>query len=64
MKKGFDIKGKRVRNIISKNEGVALCVRTLNRGLDSERNVVVWKRDGQELETESSIKNMLLLEMD
>ncbi|MED2127956.1 hypothetical protein P4V48_11735, partial [Bacillus thuringiensis] len=25
MKKEFDIKGKRVRNIISKNEGVALC---------------------------------------
>ncbi|EJP82290.1 hypothetical protein [Bacillus cereus] len=62
MKKGFDIKGKRVRNIISKNEGVALCVKTINRGLDSERDVVIWIRDGKELETESPIKNMLLLE--
>lgn len=62
MKKEFDIKGKRVRNIISKNEGVALCVKTINRGLDSERDVVIWIRDGKELETEPPIKNMLLLE--
>ncbi|MGM1370585.1 hypothetical protein [Bacillus thuringiensis] len=62
MKKEFDIKGKRVRNIISKNEGVALCVKTINRGLDSERDVVIWIRDEKELETESPIKNMLLLE--
>ncbi len=41
---------------------VPLCVKTINRGLDSERDVVIWIRDGKELETESPIKNMLLLE--
>ncbi|MGH0792273.1 hypothetical protein ACQVTU_32665 [Bacillus cereus] len=64
MKKGFDIKGKRVRHIRTKKEGIALCIRTRNRGLKGERDVLEWIPDGKELEIESPVKNMLLLETD
>lgn len=58
------IKGKRVRHIRTKREGIALCINTKNRGLKGERDMLEWIPDGEELEIESPINNMELLEIE
>ncbi|MDA2214026.1 hypothetical protein PDN57_28475 [Bacillus cereus] len=56
-KEEFVIKGKRVRNIFSKCEGTAIEVTT--RGV---RDMIVWIRDGDDIEILSPIKNMELID--
>lgn len=58
------IKGKRVRHIRTKHEGIALCINTRNRGLKGERDMLEWIPDGEELEIESPVNNMELIEIE